>query len=73
MVWITERLDLLCGLFYLLAILMYLRDVEAESTDAGQSRRFTGRGAGSCLRSSNSCGPLPGFSVLDVYPLRVFD
>ena len=73
-VWITERLDLLCGLFYLLAILMYLRDVEAESTDAGQSRRYYWAAVGMfvlALLSKSMAVTLPVvLLVLDVYPLR---
>jgi protein O-mannosyl-transferase len=73
-VWITERLDLLCGLFYLLAILMYLRAVEAESTDAGKSRRYYWAAVGMfvlALLSKSMAVTLPAvLLVLDAYPLR---
>lgn len=73
-VWITERLDLVCGLFYLLAILMYLRGVEAESTDAGRSRRYYWAAVGMfvlALLSKSMAVTLPVvLLVLDAYPLR---
>ena len=73
-VWITERLDLVCGFFYLLAILMYLRSVEAESTDVSQSRRYYWAAVGTfvlALLSKSMAVTLPVvLLVLDVYPLR---
>ena len=73
-VWITERLDLICGFFYLLAVLMYLRSVEAESTDVGQSRRYYWAAVGMfvlALLSKSMAVTLPVvLLVLDVYPLR---
>lgn len=73
-VWITERLDLACGFFYLLAILMYLRSVEAESTDAGRSRTCYWAAVGVfvlALLSKSMAVTLPVvLLVLDVYPLR---
>jgi protein O-mannosyl-transferase len=73
-VWITERLDLLCGFFYLLAILMYLRSCEAESTDAGQSRRYYWAAVGMfviALLSKSMAVTLPVvLLILDAYPLR---
>jgi len=73
-VWITERLDLACGFFYLLAILMYLRSVEAESTDVSQSRRYYWAAVGVfvlALLSKSMAVTLPVvLLVLDVYPLR---
>jgi len=73
-VWITERLDLVCGFFYLLAILMYLRGVEAESTDVRQSRRYYWAAVGMfvlALLSKSMAVTLPVvLLVLDVYPLR---
>jgi Tfp pilus assembly protein PilF len=73
-VWITERLDLLCGLFYLLAVLMYLRNVEAESTDARQSRGYYWAAVGMfvlALLSKSMAVTLPVvLLVLDAYPLR---
>jgi tetratricopeptide (TPR) repeat protein len=73
-VWITERVDLVCGLFYLLAILMYLRSVEAASTEAGQSRRYYWASVGMfvlALLSKSMAVTLPVvLLVLDAYPLR---
>jgi Tfp pilus assembly protein PilF len=73
-VWLTERLDLVCGLFYLLAILMYLRGVEAESTDARQSRRYYWAAVGTfvlALLSKSMAVTLPVvLLILDAYPLR---
>lgn len=73
-VWITERLDLVCGFFYLLAILMYLRSVEAESTDVRGSRRYYWAAVGMfvlALLSKSMAVTLPVvLLVLDAYPLR---
>lgn len=73
-VWITERLDLVCGFFYLLATLMYLRGVAAESTHAGQSRSYYWGAVGVfvlALLSKSMAVSLPVvLLVLDAYPLR---
>jgi tetratricopeptide (TPR) repeat protein len=73
-VWITDRLDLVCGLFYLLAILMYLRGVEAKSTDVVRSRRFYWAAVAMfalALLSKSMAVTLPAvLLVLDAYPLR---
>lgn len=73
-VWITERLDLVCGLFYLLAILMYLRSAEAESTDVRRSSRYYWAAVGMfvlALLSKSMAVTLPVvLLVLDAYPLR---
>lgn len=73
-VWITERLDLACGFFYLLAILMYLRSVEAESTGARWSRTYYWVAVGVfvlALLSKSMAVTLPAvLLVLDAYPLR---
>jgi protein O-mannosyl-transferase len=72
--WITERLDLACGFFYLLAILMYLRGVEAESTDVRRSRTYYWAAVSVfvlALLSKSMAVTLPVvLLVLDVYPLR---
>jgi tetratricopeptide (TPR) repeat protein len=72
--WITDRLDLVCGLFYLLAILMYLRSVAAEATDVGRSRRCYWAAVGMfvlALLSKSMAVTLPVVLViLDAYPLR---
>ena len=73
-VWITDRLDLVCGFFYLLAILMYLWGVEAESTDVGQSRRYYWAAVAMfvlALLSKSMAVTLPVvLLILDAYPLR---
>ena len=73
-VWITERLDLVCGLFYLLAVLMYLRSVERESTGVWPSRRYYWAAVGMfvlALLSKSMAVTLPVvLLILDAYPLR---
>jgi tetratricopeptide (TPR) repeat protein len=72
--WITERLDLVCAFFYLQAILMYLRSVEAESTHSRRSRRYYWAAVGMfvlALLSKSMAVTLPiVLLILDVYPLR---
>ena len=68
--WITERRDVLCGFFFLLAVLGYLR-----STDpGGSSRRWRALSVGAflaALLSKAQAVPLPlALLLLDVYPLR---
>jgi hypothetical protein len=67
--WITERRDVLCGLFFLLAVLAYL-----VSLDAGARRgwRFASIAAfGAALLCKAQAVPLPvALLILDVYPLR---
>jgi len=70
--WVTERRDVLSGLFYLLAILAYLRDSDVRNSDGRRGWYWV----------SLSCFVLALFSkaitvtlpivlvVLDVYPLR---
>ncbi|HEY7434346.1 MAG TPA: hypothetical protein VIE41_04315, partial [Methylomirabilota bacterium] len=71
-VWITERLDLVCGLFYLLAVLMYLRSVERESTGVWPSRRYYWAAVGMfvlALLSKSMAVTLPVvLLILDAYP-----
>lgn len=74
-VWITERLDLLCGFFYLLAILMYLRACEGEGeSGVGGSRRHYWAAVAMyvfSLLSKSMAVTLPVvLLILDVYPLR---
>jgi protein O-mannosyl-transferase len=71
--WATERRDVLCGLFYLLAVLAYLRACDGR---AGQSpwRRWSywaALGLGACaLLSKSMAVSLPiVLLALDVYPL----
>ena len=69
--WLTERRDVLCGLFFLLAVLAYLR-----GQDPGGALRPTWRGVSllaflASLLSKATAMPLPAVLVLlDVYPLR---
>ncbi len=69
--WVTERRDVLCGLFYLLAALAYLRGV----ADGGRiSTRWWALSIGAfllSLLSKAAAMPLPAaLFLLDVYPLR---
>lgn len=72
--WVTERRDVLFGLFYLLAVLAYLRYCEA--TAAGDRRaRWAYWGSVACcglaLLSKSMAVSLPVILLLlDVYPLR---
>jgi tetratricopeptide (TPR) repeat protein len=72
--WVTERRDVLCGFFYLLAVLVYLRACERSA-----ARPAYGQGAywGSlglfalALLSKSMAVSLPiVLLVVDVYPLR---
>ena len=68
--WVTERRDVLSGLFFLLTILLYLRACEAE----GARRRRWLSGSLGCyvlaLASKASVVALPVvLIVLDIYPL----
>jgi tetratricopeptide (TPR) repeat protein len=75
-VWITERRDVLCGVFFLLAILMYLRMHERESAGLPWKRAywlsvfFFG-----CSLFSKALGiALPAVLLgLDVWPCRRLD
>ena len=69
--WVTERRDVLAGLFFLLTILLYLVAVEA----AGKRRRWLLAGSVGmyvlALVSKSSVMVLPLLLVvLDIYPLR---
>jgi len=69
-VWITERKDVLCGLFFLAALLAYLKTVESGTLD----RRWQVVSLASfaaALLSKAAAMPLPAILfLLDVYPLR---
>ena len=69
--WITERRDVLCGLFFLLAVLCYLRAVEPGTL---RSRRWYWSAvalAAMALSSKAMAVTLPAILlILDVYPLR---
>ena len=70
MVWITERKDVLCGLFFLGAVLAYLKAVESGTLD----RRWQVVSLASfaaALLAKAAAMPLPAILfLLDVYPLR---
>jgi protein O-mannosyl-transferase len=72
--WITERRDVLSGLFYLLAILSYLRDSRNAGAVATWRRRWYWVAFGCFvlgLLSKAIVLTLPGvLIVLDVFPLR---
>lgn len=68
--WITERRDVLCGFFFLLAVLSYLRSVEAEGAP-GRWRALSLAAFIGALLSKAQALPLPlALLILDVYPLR---
>lgn len=68
--WITERRDVLCGFFFLLAVLAWLRAVKPPE---GLDRRWQGLSVAAfaaSLLSKAASMPLPVILVLlDVYPL----
>src|SRR5712692_10193963 len=72
--WATERRDVLCGLFYLLAILFYLRAWEgAAGGRMYRQRRYWGSLGlfALALLSKSMAVSLPVvLLVLDAYPLR---
>ncbi len=69
--WITERRDVLSGLFFLAAILAYLRGVEAGQDIEPRWRAYSLVLFGAGLLSKASVMTLPAVLVLlDVYPLR---
>ncbi|HET8578507.1 MAG TPA: tetratricopeptide repeat protein [Methylomirabilota bacterium] len=69
--WVTERRDVLCGLFFLLAVLAYLRGVEAGGPLRGRWRALSLLAFAASLLSKAAAMPLPlVLLLLDVYPLR---
>jgi Flp pilus assembly protein TadD len=69
--WITERRDVLSGLFFLAAILAYLRGVEMGQDIEPRWRAYSLALFGAGLLSKASVMPLPAVLVLlDVYPIR---
>lgn len=69
--WITERRDILCTLFYLLAALAYLRGVEGGRLLAGRWRLLALAAFAASLLSKAMSMTLPAtLLLLDVYPLR---
>jgi len=69
--WITERRDVLCGLFFLLAVLAYLKGLERG---AGLRPAWQGLSLAAfvvALLSKAAAMPLPAvLLLLDLYPLR---
>ena len=69
--WITERRDVLCGVFFLLAVLCYLRAVDPDTARARAWYWTAVALAALALLSKAMAVPLPAVLVLlDVYPLR---
>jgi len=69
--WITERRDVLSGLFFLAAILAYLRGVEAGAGIEPRWRAYSLVLFGAGLLSKASVMTLPAvLGIVDVYPLR---
>jgi protein O-mannosyl-transferase len=69
--WITERRDVLCGLFFLLAILCYLRAIEPDGQRRGAWYWSAVALAALALLSKAMAVTLPAILVLlDIYPLR---
>ena len=67
--WVTERRDVLCGLFFLLAVLAYLVSLEPR---AGRAARLLSLAAfGAAILCKAQAVPLPAaLLILDAYPLR---
>lgn len=67
--WVTERRDVLCGLFFLLATLMFLISL---GPNAGRGTRFASLAAfGAAILCKAQAVPLPlALLILDAYPLR---
>ncbi|HSB61840.1 MAG TPA: tetratricopeptide repeat protein, partial [Vicinamibacteria bacterium] len=69
--WVTERRDVLCGFFYLLAVLTYLQGVTSERTLSGRWLAASLAAFAAALGSKAIAMTLPvTLLVLDVYPLR---
>jgi len=69
--WITERRDVLCGFFYLLAVLTYLQGTTRERTLGGRWLAASLLAFAAALASKAMAMTLPlTLLVLDVYPLR---
>jgi len=69
--WVSERRDVLCGLFYVLAALAYLRSVEDGADRAARWRLASLAAFAAGLSSKALAMTLPlSLLVLDWYPLR---
>jgi len=70
-VWVTERRDVVCGLFFLLSVLAYLRGVEPGGTLRGRWRALSLAAFAASLLSKAAAMPLPlALLLLDAFPLR---
>jgi tetratricopeptide (TPR) repeat protein len=68
-VWVTERKDVLCGFFFMLAVLAYLSAVEGSTLRRGWTYASLAATAAALL-SKAAAVPLPAvLLLLDVYPL----
>lgn len=69
--WVTERRDVLCGSFYFLAVLAYLRGTTCERTLSGGWLAASLVAFAAALGAKAMAMTLPvTLLVLDVYPLR---
>jgi Tfp pilus assembly protein PilF len=69
--WITERRDVLSGLFFLLSILFYLRAAEGGGPIGGRWRTASLLAFAAAFLSKSIVMTLPGvLLLLDLYPLR---
>ncbi len=69
--WITERRDVLSGLFFLLSILFYLRAAEGGGLIGGRWRTASLLAFAAAFLSKSIVMTLPGvLLLLDLYPLR---
>ena len=69
--WITERRDVLSGLFFLLSILFYLRATDGGGFISGRWRTASLLAFAAAFLSKSIVMTLPGvLLLLDVYPLR---
>jgi len=71
--WITERRDVLCGLFYLLSVLAYVRGTESADLVSGRWRVLSLMAFTAVLGAKAIAVTLPlSLLILDAYPLRRF-
>ena len=69
--WITERRDVLCGFFFLLTVLAYLKSVEGDRGFRSPARWLSLGAFTAALLSKASAMPIPAvLLLLDIYPLR---
>ena len=74
MAWVTERRDVLCGFFYLLAVLAYLVGTTRERTLSGRWLAASLVAFAAALGSKAIAMTLPiTLLLLDIYPLRRLD